>query len=297
MIVLHRRGTTGEWQQADLLAAQLPEVLLKDGEFAIEEREDGSRLVKIGDGHTKFQALPYIDARAETVVSKKLAAAKADVDEKLASLSAKHKVFTTDVAKGLSEQLDAKAALLADAYEAADSAVLAEVKQALNDEISGVYTEITKNTDELGNSIKALSANLYKVESELSNDAVETENRLSKRITTTATTLEKAFEAGLVALEEKITTEQEDRDTLLAEQLKGTRQDIKDLNKSVGGINAAIVSLDTKIGSEAAERIALTKKHNHDTAVLVDAINTKAEELELKVENMLMKLPLPLKQK
>ena len=72
MIVLHRRGTTEEWQKADGLAQQklianpntIPSMILKNGEFAIEEREDGSRRVKIGDGHTKFRALPYIDDRA-----------------------------------------------------------------------------------------------------------------------------------------------------------------------------------------------------------------------------------------
>lgn len=49
-IVKHRRGTTAEWQQFDLV--------IKDGEIVIEECDDGSRILKIGDGIHKYSELP-----------------------------------------------------------------------------------------------------------------------------------------------------------------------------------------------------------------------------------------------
>lgn len=64
MIIQHRRGKTADWERADLLAQTRPAVILRDGEFAIERRPDGSCYVKIGNGSSNFSELPYIDARA-----------------------------------------------------------------------------------------------------------------------------------------------------------------------------------------------------------------------------------------
>lgn len=49
-IVKHRRGTTDEWQQFDLL--------IEEGEIVIEECSDGSHIIKIGDGKHKYSELP-----------------------------------------------------------------------------------------------------------------------------------------------------------------------------------------------------------------------------------------------
>ena len=51
-ILQHRRGTTQEWQELDLIP--------KDGELVIEECLDGTRKCKIGNGKTRFSKLPYI---------------------------------------------------------------------------------------------------------------------------------------------------------------------------------------------------------------------------------------------
>ena len=110
MIVLHRRGTTNEWQQADLTAKQLPDVLLKDGEFAIEERADGSRFVKIGDGHTKFCDLPYIDARAEMLFDKRLANAENVINDKLTKLATSQNIIIDNSISSVSKELTQKIA-------------------------------------------------------------------------------------------------------------------------------------------------------------------------------------------
>lgn len=66
-IVQHRRGTREDWLALDLV----PE----DGELVIEEYADGTCRCKIGNGISKFSALPYLDE--ETV--QKLAEVERDV--------------------------------------------------------------------------------------------------------------------------------------------------------------------------------------------------------------------------
>lgn len=54
-IIKHRRGTTEEWAQFDLL--------IQEGEIVIEECSDGSKIIKIGDGEHKYSELPSFTER------------------------------------------------------------------------------------------------------------------------------------------------------------------------------------------------------------------------------------------
>jgi hypothetical protein len=145
VIVLHRRGTTGEWQSADLLADQLTSVLLKDGEFAIEEREDGSRHVKIGDGHTKFYALPYIDERAEKALLAKLQAAETALNNKIAKTSAQIPVLSNEVKTDLSELNNKINKATEDLTEALESSIVsldAKLTKDISDKVVVLNTNI-----------------------------------------------------------------------------------------------------------------------------------------------------------
>ena len=51
-IVQHRRGTTNEWSAS--------KVIPKEGEIVIEELDNGTKKIKLGDGITPFKDLPYI---------------------------------------------------------------------------------------------------------------------------------------------------------------------------------------------------------------------------------------------
>lgn len=51
-IVQHRRGTTNEWSAS--------KVIPKEGEIVIEELDNGTKKIKLGDGVTPFKDLPYI---------------------------------------------------------------------------------------------------------------------------------------------------------------------------------------------------------------------------------------------
>ena len=73
MIVKHRRGTTKEWQEVDLI----PE----EGELVIEECLDGSWKCKIGTGYTKFSKLPYIDEQTRITLLQEIASTKAELED------------------------------------------------------------------------------------------------------------------------------------------------------------------------------------------------------------------------
>ena len=78
MVVKHRRGTTGEWQEVNLNL--IPEA----GELVIEECDDGSRRCKIGTGYTRFSELPYIDDKTKTELLAEIAVIKKYCKNKMA---------------------------------------------------------------------------------------------------------------------------------------------------------------------------------------------------------------------
>ena len=71
-IIKHRRGTTQEWIDIDLI----PE----DSELVIEECIDGTRKCKIGNGIEPFSKLPYIDEAVQTQLLEELDRAKHEVE-------------------------------------------------------------------------------------------------------------------------------------------------------------------------------------------------------------------------
>ena len=78
MIVKHRRGTTKEWQEIDLV----PE----EGELVIEECRGHILKCKIGDGTRKFSALPYIDDEVCRKLLQEITDTKKDFEGRMANL-------------------------------------------------------------------------------------------------------------------------------------------------------------------------------------------------------------------
>jgi hypothetical protein len=156
MIVLHRRGTTGEWQQADLVAEQIPEVILKDGEFAIEEREDGSRYVKIGDGHSKFSALPYIDERVETLLANKLAETSEAFDKKLTNVISNQNATTSNLQTYLSTVITA--------HEKSQTENLLKLKTALEAADNNLFDSLAQHKERSTQAISDIMKQLLDLE-------------------------------------------------------------------------------------------------------------------------------------
>ena len=78
MIVKHRRGTTQEWQEIDLIPEQ--------GELVIEECTDGTLKCKLGNGHSKFSELPYVDDEIKKTLLKELANLDTKLSNNIASV-------------------------------------------------------------------------------------------------------------------------------------------------------------------------------------------------------------------
>ena len=60
-ITQHRRGTTDEWQQNK-------DLVIADGELVIEECGDHVK-IKVGDGVSTFEELPYITKKIDTSIA------------------------------------------------------------------------------------------------------------------------------------------------------------------------------------------------------------------------------------
>jgi hypothetical protein len=112
-IVKHRRGTTQEWEQVDLLVSQMPieeakakRLIPENGELVIEELEGGIRKCKIGDGETRFTDLPNIAEPAAEELGVKLDDLQKRVTADLANAVAAldQKILTTDTE--LSERIE-----------------------------------------------------------------------------------------------------------------------------------------------------------------------------------------------
>ena len=88
MIVKHRRGTTQEWQELNLL------VIPEEGELIIEECLDGTRRCKIGTGTNRFSELPYIDDQTKSILLQEIAFVKTSLINKVAGLN---ESFSTEI--------------------------------------------------------------------------------------------------------------------------------------------------------------------------------------------------------
>lgn len=89
----HRRGTTAEWKEFD--------VVLKDGELAIEECVNGMRVLKLGDGIHKYSELPSF---TDNIIVKNLFIEHDNKFFKL-SINANNQLNITDVSSTLPDSL------------------------------------------------------------------------------------------------------------------------------------------------------------------------------------------------
>jgi len=60
LITQHRRGTTEEWNESS--------IILSDGEIVVENCDDGTSKLKVGDGKHSFKDLPYITRKIDNEI-------------------------------------------------------------------------------------------------------------------------------------------------------------------------------------------------------------------------------------
>lgn len=93
MIVKHRRGTTQEWRDNNII----PEA----GELVIEECDDGTRRAKFGTGYEYFSDLPYIDDALWDEINK----TKVDLNNKITKIDDKFSSKLEETKKSLEQKI------------------------------------------------------------------------------------------------------------------------------------------------------------------------------------------------
>lgn len=119
-ILKHRRGTTQEWQDIDLI----PE----DGELVIEECIDGSRKCKVGDGHTKFSKLAYVDEETKNTLIKKVEDLKFNLNTAISALKTAQNKLITKLSE-YSERLENIEGPLTDSFNANTDLLCQKIEQ------------------------------------------------------------------------------------------------------------------------------------------------------------------------
>lgn len=181
-IVKHRRGTTREWLEVDLV----PE----DGELVIEECSDGTRKCKIGNGRTSFTKLPYVGEDAQNKLLLEVTELKQEFDNKLIDANADVSDRLADVEQELSKaiddittELEAKTTLIDDKFTSSINTLTQQCKEFSAEttaklELLQEKAKILNDTDiSLLNKLYELNAEQSTVTDQLSLDLDEIASR------------------------------------------------------------------------------------------------------------------------
>lgn len=124
MIIKHRRGTTKEWQEVDLIPEQ--------GELVIEECIDGSLKCKIGTGYTKFSKLPYIDDQTKYILLQEIERTKADLEEKITDLNTNLSANVATTERKLTQAISTIHTKVEEDFISRDAAIVSDVNKRLD---------------------------------------------------------------------------------------------------------------------------------------------------------------------
>ena len=293
MIIQQRRGTTEEWRYADTIANKTPDVILKDGEFAIEDLADGTRRVKIGDGSTNFYALPYIDERAELEAYNKILDAKEVLTKKLLELDAAHKRLVANTRQELIKQLDLQHETLSNTIEANTNVAFKEVYQYIDTEINGIQTDVNKNNQNLDEVAKTVATQLSNAESRLSSKIMSTANELNGKLTNTVHELAASTDIKFNELEydikqnlaDSLAQHAERNDIIFSELISQLKlleekaQKLGNTNISLSNvINEVNSTLTTNVDQLATNLYELTLRHDMDYNTVLASIDSKEND-------------------
>lgn len=303
-IVKHRRGSTQEWLDIDLI----PE----EGELVIEECSDGIRKCKIGNGTDPFSKLPYIDEATQTKLLEELDHVKQELgarfDEQLVTLQeqaeknrqealsavteARAELVSTiktsvseaadnaqqkleEVAENLSNDMQAKVATAITTVEKD----IADVSESLTHDIASVDSKLTKQAQESAAALAGAKAELASIlNNQLENEA------LTRRIQDES--LADSIEAIRHSIETEIhpsikTLEDSHERTLSAAETKLT----KAIEASSEKLQKNISALDTKIEGHVNDgRRNLTTKLAEMSTNFKTDLSTTAEGLHQEIE-------------
>ncbi len=174
MIVKHRRGTTKDWRENNIV----PEA----GELVIEECDDGTRRAKFGTGFQYFSDLPYIDTALWDEIDK----TKADINDRITKIDDRYSGIIEEITKSFDEQLTTEKAIR--------ERTIAELTRMTLDADEARLNLMIESDEKLQQKIEDTSAELHTLIDSLGSKTTVGLNSVGSQLSS----IEKVFDGKLV---------------------------------------------------------------------------------------------------
>jgi hypothetical protein len=259
MIVKHRRGTTKEWRENNII----PEA----GELVIEECDDGTRRAKFGTGFQYFSDLPYIDDK----LWEEIDSTKTDFNNKLTKLDSRLLATLEEAKTSLEKQLTTEKSIR--------ERSIADLVQSAIASDAQLREEAIERDAELRKEVEATSEELRSIVNEASKKATVGVNGLSTQLSS----IESVFNGKIVnqtALFDKKLDEMAD-DIVEDYSIK-----INNISKELRTTTEAVEDLAT----QADDNKELIIDSYRDASNRINAVKTSIAAQAKRIDN-LMALP------
>ena len=258
MIVKHRRGTSKEWLELDLI----PE----EGELVIEECTNGLVKCKIGNGRTKFSKLPYIDEDTRLSLLQEIAEARSTLETKLSSVETDLSTALEDVEKTLLNVVTSNLETLANDINLINTSIRSDFDKSLKTAINSTKTETA-------NAIKAVSE---KSESNfaLLEDSLNSEIKIREEAI-------KDLTDSVVLNNEAFTNSLKEATTKLTKDLTAT---VENKTAALSNTTKALEAKLTAVTDDFNQR--LSEQTADLTQIIVDSVDTLADDHQVKITRL-----------
>ena len=265
-ILKHRRGTTQEWLDFDLV----PE----EGELVIEECQDGLRRCKVGDGLNKFSDLAYIDDYAKSQLIEQIASTKAVLNKKLNDLDTTNQEKLLIVQQALEQLVLDNSVVITNDFDVKIANSLFEAKTELFTAIEQLKKDIN---DVTSREIAELSSSIYETKEEITSELRQNIDSINNNIATVDIKATKAIEEQSVIFERNLTDAILKVEDTTEDKLSKIEQKILETEKTLGA--SLVNSLDNvkKDFQHELENVTYSSKKD-----IID-LNNEIEAFKLKV--------------
>ena len=281
-IYKHRRGTTQEWLEIDLI----PE----EGELVIEECQDGSRKCKIGDGISKFSILPYLDTALQATLLEKFDELSKSFNNEIETVKGQIESKLNETAQALAtadrlaeEKLEASFIkadeLLSEKLTTAFNSKISDTEKALNTQISTTTTSLRTDLIDYKNSsdsaIKNIASDVAAISEEFSKKLTELNDSVDTRVSGLAEDLEteqEALEAQVGSFAEHV--------SVLSDSMTDTKSELQSVSSDLKGDIA-----DIRV-EHAADFSELEKTSKAAISDMASTITKSKSELEDKITDL-----------
>lgn len=269
-ILKHRRGTTQEWLESTLV----PE----EGEIVIEECFDGICKCKVGDGHSYFSELSYVDEATQIKLLKAIDELRTEVNDQLTNTHESLTGQLKNTEHRISEIIQQTKEDLIDGYKNNDNSTVTHLENKIEKTSESLRIETEKGIAELSEQFKVDNNNLRDTfTAELTNSSASLNAKITASVENLSASTQKNISELSVKFTEALQKEVAKRESLVQE----LNQNISDLDNSINKIvQPSIEQLDNKFTS-AVEN--LTSQHNTDIDQITAEIDSKIIVLDNKI--------------